>query len=115
MVRFTAAAKTDEFNDVTMKKVTVRGHDILLAKIENRFYAADSLCPHLRGDLSAGKLEGTTVICPLQGSRFELKDGSVIRWQKEDPNSTALETLHPPKPIKTYHVKIEGDTILVEL
>ncbi len=37
-------------------------------------------CPHLRGRLWLGKLDGTVVTCPVHGSRFDLTDGHVVRW-----------------------------------
>ena len=83
MSGFIKVGKTSEFADGTMKKVLVQGNEILVARVKGKYYAADSLCPHLRGDLSRGTLEGTVVTCPLQGSQFDLRDGRVIRWLKE--------------------------------
>jgi nitrite reductase/ring-hydroxylating ferredoxin subunit len=35
-------------------------------------------CSHLGGPLAEGQLEGNSVRCPWHGSRFALKDGSVL-------------------------------------
>ena len=35
-------------------------------------------CSHLGGPLSEGKLDGDIVQCPWHGSRFSVKDGSVV-------------------------------------
>jgi len=116
MGNFVEAAKTAEFEDGTMKKVLAQGQEILLARVGDSFYATDNLCPHLKGNLSAGKLEGTVVTCPRHGSQFDLKNGKVVRWLKGSGLlSTVGKALKPPKPLKIYNVKIEGDKILIEI
>ena len=116
MGSFVEAGKTGEFEDGTRKKIVVQEHEILLARVGDKFYAADNRCPHLKGNLSAGRLEGTVITCPLQGSQFDLRDGETIRWLKEPTSSTAAgKTLNPPKPLKTYKVKVKGDAVLIEI
>jgi len=116
MGSFIKAGKTSDFEDGTMKKLLVQEHEILLARVGDKYYAADNRCPHLKGNLSAGRLEGTLITCPLQGSQFDLRDGKVIRWMKEPVLSPAArKTRYPPKPLKTYNVKVEGDIVLVEI
>jgi nitrite reductase/ring-hydroxylating ferredoxin subunit len=39
-----------------MKKVMVRGHAVLLARANGRYYAVDARCPHLEGDLTGIRL-----------------------------------------------------------
>ena len=116
MGSFIGAAKTGEFIEVTQKEIIVEGKEVLLAKAGTLYYAFDKFCPHLKGDLSKGKLEGTIITCPLQGSQFDIRDGKPIRWLKEPVSSaTVKNTLHPPTSLKVYNVKIEGDNILIEV
>ncbi len=110
------AGKTSEFEDGTMKKVLAQGQEILLARVEGKYFATENRCPHLGGELSAGKLEGTVVTCPRHGSRFDIRDGKVVRWLKGTGLFSAVgKALKPPKPLKTYNVKVEGDAILIEI
>ena len=110
------AGKTSELEDGTMKQVAAQGHEILLARVGDKYYAADSRCPHMGGKLSQGKLEGTVVTCPLHGSQFDLRDGQVVRWLKKSGwISTVSKAIKPPKPLATYSVKVEGDRILIEI
>jgi 3-phenylpropionate/trans-cinnamate dioxygenase ferredoxin subunit len=112
---FAEVGKTTEFEDGTMKKLQVQGQEILLVKAGDRYYAASNRCPHLGGDLSAGKLEGTVITCPRHASQFDLKDGKIVRWLKGSGLFSAVgKALKSPSPLKTYNVKIEGDTILLE-
>jgi 3-phenylpropionate/trans-cinnamate dioxygenase ferredoxin subunit len=108
--------KTSEFKDGTKKKALVSGHEILLAKVGGSYYATENRCPHLGGDLSEGRLEGTVVTCPRHGSQFDLRDGNMVRWLKGPGLFSALgKALKPPKPLTTYTVKIEDDAILIEI
>lgn len=116
MGSFVEAGKTSEFEDGTKKKVSVQGHEILLARVEDRYYAVSNRCPHLGGDLSAGKLEGIVVTCPRHGSQFNLRDGKVVRWLKGSGLFSAVgKALKSPKPLDTYNVKIEGDAVMIEV
>lgn len=116
MGSFVEAGKASELEDDTIKRVLVQEHEILLAKVENRYYAVSNRCPHLGGDLSAGKLEGTIITCPRHGSQFDLKDGKVVRWLGgSEPFPATGKAHNPPKPLKTYNVKVEGDAILIEI
>ena len=116
MGNFIEVGKTGEFEDGTKKKVLIQGHEILLVRVEDKYYATDNRCPHLGGDLSAGMLQGTVATCPRHGSQFDLRDGEVVRWLKGSGLFVAVaKALKPPKPLNTYNVKIEGDAILIEI
>jgi len=116
MSNLVRVSKTSELKDGTMKDVSVNGREILLAKVGNKYYAADNRCPHMRGKLSKGKLEGTVVTCPLHGSQFDLSDGRVVRWLKGSGVVSAVgRVLKSPRQLATYNVNIEDDRILVEV
>lgn len=108
--------KTTEFTDGAMKEVKVQGREILLARVGGNYYVANNRCPHMGGNLSQGKLEGTVVTCPRHGSQFDLRDGHVVRWLNTSGLVlTVSKLLKPPRPLQVYSVKVEGDTILIEI
>ena len=110
------ASKTTEFKDGMMKDILIQGREILLARIGNNYYATDNRCPHMRGRLSEGKLEGTVVTCPRHGSRFDIRNGEVIRWLKGSGFFSRVgRVLKSPKQLATYNVKVENDDILIEM
>jgi len=116
MGKFSEVSKTGELKDGAMKMVNVAGQEILLARVGDKYYAVDNRCPHMGGKLSQGKLEGTVVTCPRHGSRFDLKDGQVIRWLKGSGLVSVVgKVLKSPRPLTTYNVKVEDDKILVEI
>jgi 3-phenylpropionate/trans-cinnamate dioxygenase ferredoxin component len=116
MGSYVKVASVNDFENGAKKKVTAGGKEILVAKINNVFYAIDNRCPHMGGDLSLGTLEGTVVTCPRHGSQFDIKNGQVARWMKGSGLAYSLgKTLKSPQTVKTYPVKVEGNDISIEI
>ena len=65
------------------------------------FCATQAKCTHRQGPLSKGKLDGSTVTCPLHGSQFNVCTGEVLRGPATDP-------------LKTYRVILDGEIGRVE-
>ncbi|MFH1647214.1 MAG: Rieske 2Fe-2S domain-containing protein [Chloroflexota bacterium] len=116
MGSYVEVGKTGQFPDGSLQKVTVGAHEILLARVGKSYYAVGNRCTHMNGDLSLGKLEGRIVTCPRHGSQFDLRDGSVVRWMKGSGIMAALgKALKSPRPLPRYKVRVDGDTVLVEI
>ena len=116
MGKLTRIAKTNDLSEGTMKKYQVEDTEILVARIEGRYYAAQNKCPHFGGDLSNGKLEGSIVTCPRHGSQFNVTDGSVVRWLKGTGLISSIgKILKSPHKLIIYNTKIEEQDILVEI
>jgi 3-phenylpropionate/trans-cinnamate dioxygenase ferredoxin subunit len=108
--------KAGDLADGAMKEVTVNGKQYLVARVKDKYYAADGRCPHMGGVLSTGKLEGTILTCPRHHSQFDLKDGHVIRWTDWTGLKLSFaRALKTPRSLKTYTVSIQGDRIVAEL
>jgi 3-phenylpropionate/trans-cinnamate dioxygenase ferredoxin subunit len=115
MSKFTEVAKIEELKSGTMKTVIAEGREILLARVGDKYYATDNRCPHMKGDLSQGKLDGTVVTCPLHGSQFDISTGQVVRWLKGGLMSKLGSALKSSKALTVYNVKVEGNSVLVEI
>jgi 3-phenylpropionate/trans-cinnamate dioxygenase ferredoxin subunit len=116
MGRFIEAGLKNDVPQGQMKAVKLEGQDILLANIGGSYYAIDNKCPHMGGNLSKGKLESTTVTCPLHGSQFNVTTGKVVRWLKGSGLMFSVgKALKPPAEVKKYNLKVDGDKILVEI
>jgi 3-phenylpropionate/trans-cinnamate dioxygenase ferredoxin subunit len=116
MGNYRVVGKIADFPEGTPNKVVVDQQEILLAQVGGKFYAIADRCAHMKGDLSKGKLEDTVITCPRHGSQFDITDGRVVRWLKGSGLASAIgKTLKPAKSLPTYPVKIEGDTVLVEV
>ena len=81
-------------------KATLNGADIFLLKRGGQLYALGNACSHLGGPLNEGKLEGDVIQCPWHGSRFCIRDGSVVDGPATHPQPT-------------LDVKVENGEVLV--
>ncbi len=99
---FVPALKESEVAEGTMVTVDVKGTHILLARIGGAVYAVSGTCTHEETDLGLGFMLDERVVCPLHLSQFDLRDGSVL-----NPPATV--------PLKRFNVKIQGETIFVEV
>ncbi len=110
------AGKVGELADGAMKVISTKQGEFLLARVGNNYYAADNRCPHMKSKLDQGTLEGTVVTCPLHGSRFDLKDGKVVRWLGGTGVLARVgRVFKSAKNLKTYPVQVKDDQILIEL
>jgi 3-phenylpropionate/trans-cinnamate dioxygenase ferredoxin component len=123
MTDFFEIGKTSDVANGTMKGVKAGGKDILIANVEGKYYAASGRCPHMKGDLSKGKLNGTIVTCPIHGSQFDLINGKVIRWTEGKGLMSLIGKLmsilgiasRKEKPLDVYEVKVEGNSIMANI
>lgn len=116
MSEYVEVLKRADLQNGEMRAVSAGGSELLLARVDDRYYAASNLCPHLRAKLARGTLTGTIVTCPRHGSQFDLKDGQVVRWTAWSGAKLALSKIFlAPRPLQTYPVKVEGDSVQVKL
>lgn len=67
---------TDEVDQGGMLRVEPPGMDpVLLCRTADGFHAVDDECTHAIASLSEGRLEGTTIFCPLHGGSFDICTG----------------------------------------
>lgn len=108
--------KVGKLADGAMESISTKQGEFLLARVGNSYYAADNRCPHMKGKLAEGTLEGTVVTCPLHGSQFDLKDGKVVRWMRgTGVLSRVGKVFKSAKNLKTYPVQVKDAQILIEL
>lgn len=110
------AGRVGELADGAMKTISNKRGDFLLARVGDNYYAAVNRCPHMKGQLAQGKLEGTVVTCPLHGSKFDLKNGKVVRWLGGTGVLARVgKVFKSAQDLKTYPVQVQDDQILIEL
>jgi len=62
-----------------------RKRRISVARVADELYAFDDLCTHEACPLSAGKLDGTVIMCQCHGSRFDVTTGAVVNGPATKP------------------------------
>ena len=100
---FVTVIKTSEIPAGGITAVDVHGKRVAVANVAGTYYAFDDECTHEQCSLATeGELEGTTVTCTCHGSEFDVRTGKVLA---------------PPAsvPVKVYPVRVEGDTVQIEV
>lgn len=100
MTDFVSIGKANDFKNGEVKKVTLDGKEIGVAKVGDDFFAFQDICTHDEGPLAQGTLEGEVIECPRHGAKFSIRTGEVL----------CMPASHP---IETYAVKVEGDEVKV--
>ena len=105
MSRWTEAAKAAEIPEGEARKVVLDRIEIAVANLgEGTFLAVDDICSHAESSLSEGEVDPDleTIECPRHGSTFDLRTGNP-------------KTLPATLPVITWPVKVEGDTVMIDL
>ncbi len=98
-------AKTTDIPEGEARRFVVNRIEIAVANLgDGTFLAVDDICSHAESSLSEGEVDVDleTIECPRHGSTFDLRTGQ--------PKS-----LPATVPIPTFPVKVDGDTIMIEL
>ena len=91
-----------------MKVVKLGEKEVLIANVNNVYYAIENSCTHMHGDISKGTLESNIVTCPKHKAKFDVTTGKVVSGPK-------IPLLHPKiRDEPVYVVKVEGKDILLE-
>ncbi len=77
------------------------GVSICLARLNGELSALDNWCPHRRGPLAEGWIEGNAVVCPWHAWAFDLRTGVA-----EPPERARVHV---------FALRVEEDDVLVEL
>jgi nitrite reductase/ring-hydroxylating ferredoxin subunit/uncharacterized membrane protein len=77
--RWVRAIADPDLPEDTLMGVDVEGRKVLLHRHGQELTALDDICSHAGGQLSRGIIKGCAVECPLHGSRFDLRDGRILR------------------------------------
>ena len=97
---FVRVAAVSDLSDGEVMMIEIDGQDVMLANLEDKFYAISDECPHAGGSLSQGHVDNGEIECPVHGGLFDIKTG---------------ENTGPPvaEPVQSYPVRIDGDDVLV--
>ena len=104
---FVKALPKSDLKENSGKCVVLEGKRIGVFLCNGKYSAIDDACTHDEASLSDGGVyvqdDGKCVVeCPWHGAHFDLQTGTAL-------------TLPAVKSVKTYPVRVEGDTIEVEI
>lgn len=99
---FQAVGKLEEFPDGRAVEVRIGARRIAIYRLGDRLFAVKNVCPHEGDSLHRALPENGAAVCRSHGWRFDLRTGRCLRGQK---NSR----------IAVYPVKVEGDTVMIDV
>jgi nitrite reductase/ring-hydroxylating ferredoxin subunit len=83
--RWVRAMSDADLPDGGVAGVVVEGRQVLLHRSGGELHAVDDLCSHAGGLLNRGDITDCIVTCPLHGSRFDVRDGHIVRGPAHHP------------------------------
>lgn len=102
MTDFIKVAELSDLEDGDLMAVEVDGEPVCLARVDGAIYAFTDNCTHVGGPLNEGELDDCVLTCPWHGAQFDVRTGKVLRGPARQD-------------ILTYPIKVEGESILVQL
>lgn len=92
----------DQLQEGKPFRLDKKGMSICVARVGNEVFALDDTCSHSDASLSEGEIIDGAIECWLHGAHFDLRSG---------------QALTPPavSPVKSYPVKIDGQSVTVEI
>lgn len=95
-------AKVGDLQNGQKKRVKAGNLFIMLAMVEDKYYAVQDACTHNKASLTAGYLHGHRIECGWHGAQFDLETGEV-------------KVLPAAKSLNVFQVEIDGENIIVVL
>ncbi len=95
-------AKVGDVQNGQKKRVKAGNLFIMLAMVEDKYYAVQDACSHNKASLSAGYLHGHRIECGWHGAQFDLRTGEV-------------KVLPAAKSLNIFQVEIDGENIIIVL
>ena len=100
MAEWVRVATLEECPPGSLRPVMVGSDPVVLANVDGTVHAVRDRCTHEEFPLSDGELEGSILVCPYHGARYDVCSG-------------AARGLPAVKPVKSYPVEIREDGIYI--
>lgn len=99
MAEYTTVGKISDFDSGAMQQFEVGEASVIVAHVDDKFYAFDSRCPHSYQPLIEGTIKGHSITCRYHSINFAMESGKV------NFGSSA--------PLMLYDVRVEGDEVQI--
>lgn len=76
--------------------------EVLVSRVDGRYYATSARCPHAGQSLAGGRLQGCELRCPLHAAVFDVRDGRCLRGPSDED-------------LQRYRVVIEQGRVCVDV
>ncbi|MBI4585944.1 MAG: Rieske (2Fe-2S) protein [Planctomycetes bacterium] len=94
--------KIADFPEGKGTEVRLGPRRIGIYQVHGEFFAVKNICPHQKVQLTLLPPEGCVAVCKGHGWRFDLHTGECLQGERDAR-------------VATYPVKVDGDTVLVDV
>ena len=98
--QWVAVATKDDIQPGEGFRVEIDEVPVAIWNVDDEYYATDDTCSHEESSLVEGDLWGEVIECALHGAQFDVRTGAVL-------------SLPAVFPIKSYPVRVDGETVYV--
>ncbi|HKT99875.1 MAG TPA: Rieske (2Fe-2S) protein [Paraburkholderia sp.] len=111
--------RLDELADSKPRALDIDGRAIGVCKVGEKVYAFRNMCPHRRGPLACGTVEGTMLPVHRAGELNYGMEGQILRcpwhgWEFSIETGESLFCASAAK-VKTYPVSVRDGDVYVDL
>jgi nitrite reductase (NADH) small subunit/3-phenylpropionate/trans-cinnamate dioxygenase ferredoxin subunit len=92
-----SVGRVEEWEDGQAREVKVHKKPMTVVRMGERFFAVNSICPHMGGPLSCGKVARGSVHCPWHDWSFDVETGL-------SPNGHRIDR---------YHTEVKDGQVMV--
>ena len=92
----------DQLKSGEPKKIEIDGTSVCVVRVGEEVFAIADTCSHADASLSDGEVSDFKIECWLHGAEFDLRTGQAL-------------TLPATQALETYAVKIDGNSVTVEI
>ena len=99
---YTAVTKAENIKEKSFSCFDVDGTKLVISRFRGEYHAVENQCSHAQSTFDDGRLRAYTLICPLHGGSFDVRDGT----------ATGLPARVP---IRSFKVRVVDGMIEVEV
>ncbi len=83
--------RVEDWQDGTARDVKVHKKPMSIVRQGEKFFAVNSVCPHMGGPISCGKVENGKIHCPWHDWAFDLETGISANGHRLDRYEVTVE------------------------
>jgi len=72
---FTAIVAAAGVAEKSFATFDVNGTSVLVYRFRDEYFAVENLCSHAQATFDDGRVRGYSLICPMHGATFDIRDG----------------------------------------
>lgn len=107
----------DELPANERKVVKLEDKAILLLNHNNKIYAMENSCPHMKLPMRKGKItDDGAIVCPFHRSAFDLETGELKEWTPFPPGvGKLMGMISQQKPLGVFPTRVSEGSIWVDM